>query len=230
MEAVQPPKRKPVPEGPTRADKILDQITAGIAGEIEKSHEKSMLKKARAEGLPIATRILAAREKINKVQDSLLEEALFTSIGLISRVKQKALHGVLEWLEEFCGDKDKLLALNPNQAKTLLSIAFTADQMGRLELGKSTSNVAIAHNSTSQVETSRLQQAVDKLKEIDPVFDYSQVEVKAIPVTQLLPEQDESEGILREREGSGESPEADGLQYDGGGARSDDGGSLPPDK
>jgi hypothetical protein len=227
---VEGPQRKLPPETPTRTDRVIDQLKAGMADEIEKSTDKNLIKKARAQGIPIAQKLLAAREKVNKIQDSLLEEAIFTSIGLISRVKQKALSGVLEWLEEFCQNKERLIDLSPAQAKMLLSIAFTADQMGRLELGKSTSNVAIAHNSNNAAETSRLQQAVDKLKEIDPVFDYSQVEVKAIPVTQLLPEESDAERVLSEGEGSGEPSEADGVQHDGGGARSDDGGPLSPDK
>lgn len=209
----------------------MAQIHGAVAKEVDRITDPKFLKKARREGLPIVNKILDVREKVGKIQESLLEEALFSSIQLITRVKQKALTGVMEWLEEFCDDKDRLKELSPAQAKTLLSIAFTADQMGRLELGKSTSNVAIAHNSSSPAETSRLQQAVDKLKEIDPVFDYSQVEVVAIPPQQLLPDNDELPNrALPEGESSGEEAPSDGLQLNSGGACLDDGLPLPSDK
>lgn len=227
---VAPPKQTKA-EKATRAEIALGHIHGAVAKEVDRITDPKFIKKARREGLPVVNRILDVREKVGKLQESLLEEALFSSIQLITRVKQKALTGVMEWLEEFCQDKEKLKELSPAQAKTLLSIAFTADQMGRLELGKSTSNVAIAHNSSNPAETSRLQQAVDKLKEIDPVFDYSNVEVVAIPAQQLLPDNNELPvRTLPEGESSGEKATGGGLQLDSGGACGDDGLPLPSDK
>lgn len=214
-------------ERKTRVEAQLDQVQAAISHEIDRSTTKEAFKKARKQGFPVVQRILAARDKAAKIQESLLEEAIYTSIGLISRVKQKALTGVLEWLEDFVEDKEKLKELSPSQAKTLLSIAYTADQMGRLELGKSTSNVAIAHQSSTPQQTSLLQQAVDKLKEVDPVFDYSNVNIKAV---ELLPDGADKERVLSSGEGSGRAVDPVGLQHDDSGARDDDGGSLSSDQ
>lgn len=216
-------------EKKTRAEAVLDQLQAGINKEIEITTDKKFFKEARKAGFPIAKKILEARDKAARIQESLMEEMIYTSIGLVSKVKQKALSGILEWIENFVEDKEKLLSLNPSQAKTLLSIAFTADQMGRLELGKSTSNVAIAHHSQgTPQQTTMLQQAVERLAEIDPVHDYSKVEVQAI---NFKPEENDSDksAVLSIREGSGESDTAVGVQFDSGGPSRDDDRPLPQD-
>lgn len=214
-------------ERKSRAEAKLDAVNTAIQKEIERSTTKEVFKEARKKGFPVVQKILEARDKAMRIQESVLEEAIYSSIGLITRVKQKALSGILEWLEEFVEDKERLLTLTPTQAKTLLSIAYTADQMGRLELGKSTSNVAIAHKSQSAEDTSLLKQAVDKLKEVDPVFDYAKVEIKSL---ELLPDVKKECGILSEGAGGGEEVRVLGIQHDDSGARLDDGGPLSQDQ
>lgn len=213
-------------ERKSRAEAKLDAVNAAIQKEIERSTTKEAFKEARKKGFPVVQKILETRDKVMRIQESVLEESIYSSIGLITRVKQKALSGILEWLEEFVEDKERLLTLTPTQAKTLLSIAYTADQMGRLELGKSTSNVAIAHKTSQAEETGLLQQAVDKLKEVDPVFDYDKVQIKPI---ELLPDVKKECGILQEGAGGGTEIRALGIQHDDSGTRHDDGGPLSQD-
>ena len=213
-------------------DDQLDAMKAEVQTEIGRITDKETWKAAKKVKYPIFSRILEAKERSRKIQNDMLDELIESSIAITHSVKQKAIGAVEEWLENFISDKDRLLSLNPSQAKTLLSIAYTADQMYRLEVGKSTSNVAVAHTSAS--EKSKLDSAMEKLQEVDPVFDYSKYKAVGMQQAELLPEPVEGiDGKIRvlEAGGSVESGAGGDRATDQDGeARGDDGGPLSPDK
>lgn len=145
--------------------------------------------------------MLETRQKVNEFQEQMIREAVQTNIQRIQEIKEKALIATQEWLNNFLADKGRVRSMKPSEAKTILSVAHTADQMGRLELGQATSHVAIAHKSMPQGGP-MLESAMEKLKEIDPVFDYESMQIQAID-------------FAKERSGDTEGGDQEGIPGEG---------------
>lgn len=164
--------------------------------------------------------ILNVKKQVAEYQENLLKESLQATFASITKIKQKTLNGVERWIDNFMKDEERLHNLTPSGAKTLLSIAYLADQMGRLDSGRATSHVAIQHASANQKPM--LESAIEKLKTIDPVFDYSKMKVEELDAPKTPDEE------LIPRRTSEAAVDTDGTSGVDGGPRDSDDGFISP--
>lgn len=122
------------------------------------------------------------REHAKEQRQEIYKEVYKDKIPIVEDIVGLSLSSLKEYLLNLQEHKELLFTLSPKDATSLAAMAIKLNEMLRLELGKSTQNVAV------QVETrhslSLTVSALEKLKAIDPVFEYG--DLPALDVTDEL--------------------------------------------
>lgn len=109
--------------------------------------------------------IAKARAKENYVQ----------KIPIMKEIIGMGLEGIREFLKELILDSDKRREAIKTvaQANTLKSLITDLEMLVRLEEGKTTANIAVAHGEANSYQKTR--EAIQELKKVDKVFDYPEL-------------------------------------------------------
>jgi len=112
-----------------------------------------------------------ARKKAEAIKETLTKAVFDKKLPVIKEIVGVSLTGVLEWVEGFVSS-EKHLKMSVHQARTFAGLMKDVYEMSRLELGKSTHNVAIVQKVEKDVNV-----VLDKLRAEperggDPFVDY----------------------------------------------------------
>ncbi len=103
------------------------------------------------------------------------QENYLQKIPMMKEIIGMGLEGIREFLKELIldGDKRREAIKTVAQANTLKSLITDLEMLVRLEEGKTTANIAVAHGDINTYQKTR--EAIQELKKVDKVFDYPEL-------------------------------------------------------
>lgn len=114
-----------------------------------------------------------AQDAAKEIAREIKEETYRSKIPIIKNIIGLSLETILEFVSELRDDPVRKACLSIGEVKSLAELASDLNGLVRLEEGKSTMNLgihaAVEHNHTVTL------QALQKLKELDPIMDYPEI-------------------------------------------------------
>ncbi len=104
--------------------------------------------------------------RVEKIQSQITKEVFEDKVPILKDIVDRTLVGVRDFLMT-----EEAKPTTIQEARQLASLASELNEMTRLELGQTTSNVAVVQMSLKEV-----QDIFTNLKKIDPVFVYPELE------------------------------------------------------
>jgi hypothetical protein len=124
------------------------------------------------------------REQAKDHKKELYEKVYKEKIPLVESIVGLSLTNLQTYLENLSQHPEQLFSLSPRDASSLAAMAIKLNEMLRLELGKSTQNIDV--NVTAKQSLEVTVNALQKLKAVDPVFEYP--EMPALDITENAPD------------------------------------------
>lgn len=131
-------------------------------------------------------------EQARAAREELVLEIVRDKIPLAREIVGLSLATVLELVQDIAEDETRKAEMGLEGISQLLGIATKANELLRLEQGKTTANIGVGVSVSAAPSMERAAAAIAKLAAIDPVFTYPKVTHPGLPVSVQVAEGDGS--------------------------------------